>query len=267
MAIDTAESAVADNVSISRLLEFERVLALAGDRGFCFESGDLKINMFPASKASSPPGAKGSWRQPVAAAAATKAPKKHRAAKREPLSPGSACSGASSAGSGRSLRPEPPEQHQPGPSRQRRKARRAAVTAGHATAAPAPIWFLRVPRTLLTQPHMCTLLHTTTAFKSMSFSRRALPRAPRAPRTEVRPLVARARWIAAVDGRGEAWAVGLAKRPLALRAIVVPIGAQANHGRADGLRRARQIRGETRPLSCVCQEAATLAQLVDQTRA
>ena len=81
MAIDTAESAVADNVSISRLLEFERVLALAGDRGFCFESGDLKINMFPAPKASSPPGAKGSWRQPVAAAAATKAPKKHRAAK------------------------------------------------------------------------------------------------------------------------------------------------------------------------------------------
>ena len=85
MAIDTAESAVADNVSISRLLEFERVLALAGDRGFCFESGDLKINVVPASKASSPPGAKGSWRQPVAAAAATKAPKKHRAAMREPL--------------------------------------------------------------------------------------------------------------------------------------------------------------------------------------
>eukprot|EP00964_Phaeocystis_antarctica_P043692 scaffold25072_cov50-Phaeocystis_antarctica.AAC.5 len=115
-----------------------RVLALAGDRGFCFESGDLKINMFPAPKASSPPGAKGSWRQPVAAAAATKAPTKHRAAKREPLSPGPACSGASSAGSGRSLRPEPPEQHQPGPSRQHRKARRAAVTAGHATAALAP---------------------------------------------------------------------------------------------------------------------------------
>ena len=59
-SIDTAESAVADNVSISRLLEFERVLALAGDRSFCFESGDLKVNVFPASKASSPPGAKGS---------------------------------------------------------------------------------------------------------------------------------------------------------------------------------------------------------------
>ena len=115
------------------------------------------------------------------------------------------------------------------------------MTAGHATAAPAPIWFLRVPRTLLTQPHMCTLLHTTTAFKSMSFSRRALPRAPRAPRTEVRPLVARARWVAAVNGRGEAWAVGLAKRPLALRAVVVSIGAQANHGRADGLRRAGRV--------------------------
>eukprot|EP00964_Phaeocystis_antarctica_P038577 scaffold22064_cov62-Phaeocystis_antarctica.AAC.6 len=70
--------------------------------------------------------------------ASASAPKKHRAAKRGPLSPGSACSGASSVGSGRSLRPEPPEQHQPGPSRQRRKARRAAVTAGHATAALAP---------------------------------------------------------------------------------------------------------------------------------
>ena len=67
--VDTAESAVADNVSISRLSEFKRVLALVGDvRGFCFESGDLKINVFPASKASSPPGTKGSWRQPVAAA-------------------------------------------------------------------------------------------------------------------------------------------------------------------------------------------------------
>ena len=129
--VDTAESAVADNVSISRLSEFERVLALLGDqRGLCFKSGDLKINVFPASKASSPPRTKGSWRQPVAAAAATKAPKKHRAAKREPLSPGSACSGASSA--------QAPEQHQPGPSRQRRKARRAAVAAGHATAALAP---------------------------------------------------------------------------------------------------------------------------------
>ena len=67
-SIDTAESAVDDNVSISRLSEFEQVLALAGDRGFCFESGDLKINVFPASKASSPSGAKGTWRQPVAAA-------------------------------------------------------------------------------------------------------------------------------------------------------------------------------------------------------
>ena len=82
-SIDSAESAVTDNVTISRLLEFERVLALAGDRGFCFESGDLKVNMFPASKASSPPGDNGSWRQPVAAAAATKSPKKHRAAKRK----------------------------------------------------------------------------------------------------------------------------------------------------------------------------------------
>ena len=45
MAIDTAESAVADNVNISRLSEFERVLALLGDRrGFCFESGDLKVS-------------------------------------------------------------------------------------------------------------------------------------------------------------------------------------------------------------------------------
>ena len=32
----TAESAAADNVSKSRLLDFERVLALVGDRGFCF---------------------------------------------------------------------------------------------------------------------------------------------------------------------------------------------------------------------------------------
>ena len=96
-SVNTAESAVADNARISRLLEFEQVLALTGDRGFCFESGDLKINVFPASKASSPSGAKGSWRQPVAAAAATKAPMKHRAAKREPLNPGSACYGASSA--------------------------------------------------------------------------------------------------------------------------------------------------------------------------
>ena len=103
-SIDSAESAVTDNVTISRLLEFERVLALAGARGFYFKSGDLKDNMFPVSKASSPPGDNGSWRQPVAAAAATKAPKKHRAAKREPLSPGSACSGASSTGSGRSFR-------------------------------------------------------------------------------------------------------------------------------------------------------------------
>ena len=144
-SVNTAESAVADNARISRLLEFEQVLALTGDRGFCFESGDLKINVFPASKASSPSGAKCSWRQPVAAAAATKTPKKHRAAKREPLNPGSACP-AEAAGQGsrpavagqQALRPEPPEQHQPGPSRQRRKARRAAVTAGHATAALAP---------------------------------------------------------------------------------------------------------------------------------
>ena len=64
-SIDTAESALADNARISRLLEFEQVLALAGDRGFCFESGDVKINVFPASKASSPSGAKCSWRQPV----------------------------------------------------------------------------------------------------------------------------------------------------------------------------------------------------------
>ena len=49
-SIDTAESALADNARISRLLEFEQVLALAGDRGFCFESGDLKVNVFPASK-------------------------------------------------------------------------------------------------------------------------------------------------------------------------------------------------------------------------
>ena len=45
----TAESAAADNVSKSRLLDFERVLALVGDRGFRFESGDLKLTVFPAS--------------------------------------------------------------------------------------------------------------------------------------------------------------------------------------------------------------------------
>ena len=72
----TAESAAADNVSKSRLLDFERVLALVGDRGFRFESGDLKLTVFPASKANSPSGAKCNWRQPVAAAAATKTPKK-----------------------------------------------------------------------------------------------------------------------------------------------------------------------------------------------
>ena len=60
-SVNTAESAVADNARISRLLEFEQVLALAGDRGFCFESGDVQINVFPASKASSPSGAKCSF--------------------------------------------------------------------------------------------------------------------------------------------------------------------------------------------------------------
>ena len=33
----------------------------------------------------------------------------------------------------------------------------------------------------------------------------------------------------------------LTNRPLALRAIVITIGAQANHGRADGLRRAGRV--------------------------
>ena len=141
----TAESAAADNVSKSRLLDFERVLALVGDRGFRFESGDLKLTVFPASKANSPSGAKCNWRQHVAAAAATKTPKKPRAAKREPLNSMSACcyeapqaAGCYKAQQAAGCCYKPPEHHQPGPSRQRRKARRAAVTAGHATAALAP---------------------------------------------------------------------------------------------------------------------------------
>ena len=131
----TAESAAADNVSKSRLLDFERVLALVGDRGFRFESGDLKLTVFPASKANSPSGAKCNWRRPVAAAAATKTPKKPRAAKREPLNSMSACSyeAQKAAGCYKAQQAagcyEPPEHHQPGPSRQRRKARRAAALA------------------------------------------------------------------------------------------------------------------------------------------
>tara|TARA_B100000768_G_scaffold17534_1_gene16009 strand:- start:43 stop:795 length:753 start_codon:yes stop_codon:yes gene_type:complete len=131
----TAESAAADNVSKSRLLDFERVLALVGDRGFRFESGDLKLTVFPASKANSPSGAKCNWRRPVAAAAATKTPKKHRAAKREPLNSTSACcyEAQKAAGCYKAQQAagcyEPPEHHQPGPSRQRRKARRAAGLA------------------------------------------------------------------------------------------------------------------------------------------
>ena len=117
----------------------------------------MKIKVHPKSMANSPPGAKGSWRQPVAAAAATKAPKKHRAAKRKPLNSRSACCYEAQQAAGCYKAQQAAGCYQPGPSRQRRKARRAAVTAGHATAALAPS-LLSLPPSVESQAPRLSLL-------------------------------------------------------------------------------------------------------------
>ena len=73
-------------------------------------------------------------------------------------------------------------------------------------------------------------------FKSLSAARHDAPGL-----LEDRPLVARARRLAGVNGRGEARAVRVANRPLARWAMHVPIGAQADQGVAAGLRRAVRV--------------------------
>eukprot|EP00964_Phaeocystis_antarctica_P009632 scaffold5244_cov61-Phaeocystis_antarctica.AAC.5 len=86
--------------------------------------------------ANSPPGAKGSWRRPDAAAATTKAPYKFRAAKHEAAGAKPAVPSTTPHSFDRQFK----EQRQPGAAdasenaRQRRTAKRAA---NHAAAAPA----------------------------------------------------------------------------------------------------------------------------------
>ena len=74
-----------------------------------------------------------------------------------------------------------------------------------------------------------------------SFAPPALALAPPPALIEDRLLVARARRLAGVDGRGETGAVGLANRPLARWAVHVTIGAQANQCSSAGLRRAVRV--------------------------
>ena len=68
-SIDTAESAVADDDHLAPLSPCSmKVHALAGDRGasaLTMMASTLKIDLFPPSKANSPPEAKGGWRRPV----------------------------------------------------------------------------------------------------------------------------------------------------------------------------------------------------------
>ena len=87
------------------------------------------------------------------------------------------------------------------------------------------------------EAHRSTLrTHEFQDFKSLSAARHDAPGL-----LEDRPLVARARRLAGVNGRGEARAVRVANRPLARWAMHVPIGAQADQGVAAGLRRAVRV--------------------------